>query len=393
MSFSLLSFVHVAARLALLALALHAPDSTASSRPVAPEVAARQFILLDVTTGQTLAERDADQPSDPASLTKLMTAYLSFQALRDKKITLDQRIPISVRAWSERKGDPSLMFIDTTMMPTVDELLHGMIVQSGNDASVALAEAVSGSADAFVAAMNQTAQRFGLKNTTFKNATGMTEPGHRSSARDVAIIAMRVIRDFPEYYRYYSVPEYTFNKIRQYNRNLLLKRDPTVDGMKTGYTDAAGYCLVASAQRDARFGKRRLLTVVMGTASREARASESQKLLNWGFQSWEAVRLVQADAPVATVPVWKGQVAEVRLGNRDGVWVTVPKGDGDRLRTEVQRPDPLLAPLDAGQRVGTVRVMDAQGQALAEVPLVALEAVPVAGLFGRAWDTVRLWMK
>lgn len=361
--------------------------------PQAPEVAARSYLLLDVTTGQVLAEREADVPSDPASLTKLMTAYLSFQALRDKRLTLEQRVPVSLRAWSERKGDPSLMFIDTTMTPTVDQLLHGMIVQSGNDASVALAEAVSGSLENFVQAMNQQAQAFGLRNTAFRNVTGMTESGHRSSARDVAIIASRVIQDFPEYYRYYSVQEYTFNKIRQHNRNLLLRRDASVDGMKTGYTDAAGYCLVASAHRELPNGKRRLLSVVMGTASREARASESQKLLNWGYAAWDAVRVFQGDTAIVTAPLWKGASKEVRLGVPAGVVVNVPRGEGEKLRTEIQRPDPLVAPLAKGQKIGSVRVSTAAGKLIAEVPLQALDEAPAAGWWGRTWDSIRLWVQ
>ena len=361
--------------------------------PQAPEIAARQFILLDLASGQTLAERDADAPSDPASLTKLMTAYVIFQAIKERKLTLEQRLPVSARAWGERKGDPSLMFIDTTMTPTVDELLHGMIVQSGNDASVALAEAVGGSVEGFVSMMNRQAQAFGLKNTAFKNVTGMTEAGHRSSARDVAVIASRVIRDFPEFYRYYSVREYTFNKIRQDNRNLLLRRDPTVDGMKTGYTDAAGYCLVASATRDMPGGKRRLLSVVLGTASREARATESQKLLNWGYAAWDAVRLAEPGKPLATPPVWKASVKEAKLGAAEGLVVTVPRGEGDKLRTELKRTDPLVAPLTQGQRVGTVTVSTAGGRVVSEVPLVVMDAVPQAGLFGRAWDSLRLWIQ
>ncbi|MFM8696390.1 MAG: D-alanyl-D-alanine carboxypeptidase family protein [Betaproteobacteria bacterium] len=367
--------------------------SALAQAPQPPEVAARQYILMDITTGQTLAERDADTPSDPASLTKLMTAYLSFQAIKDKKLSLDQRLPVSKRAWAERRGDPSLMFIDTTMTPTVDELLHGMIVQSGNDASVALAEAVGGSLEGFVAMMNRQAQAFGLKNTSFKNVTGMTEAGHRSSARDVAVIASRVIRDFPEFYRYYSVREYTFNKIRQDNRNLLLRRDPTVDGMKTGYTDAAGYCLVASAQRDFPGGKRRLLSVVMGTSSREARAVESQKLLNWGYTTWDAVRLFEADKPLVTTAVFKGVAKEARLGAVGGVVVNVPRGEADKLRTELQRTEPLVAPLSKGQRVGTVKVSTTGGAAVAELPLVVMEAVPEAGIIGRTWDALRLWIQ
>jgi D-alanyl-D-alanine carboxypeptidase (penicillin-binding protein 5/6) len=368
-------------------------SAASAQAPQAPEVAASQYILMDLTTGQTLAERDADMPSDPASLTKLMTAYLSFQSIKDKKLALDQRLPVSKRAWLERKGDPSLMFIDTTMTPTMDELLHGMIVQSGNDASVALAEAVGGSLEGFVALMNRQAQAFGLKNTSFKNVTGMTEAGHRSSARDVALIASRVIRDFPEFYRYYSVREYTYNKIRQDNRNLLLRRDPTVDGMKTAYTDASGYCLVASAQRDFPGGKRRLLSVVMGTASREARAVESQKLLNWGYTSWDAVRLFEADKPLVTTTVWKGVAKQARLGAVGGVVVNVPRGEADKLRTELQRTEPLVAPLARGQRVGTVKVSTTGGAAVAEVPLVVMEAVPEAGFIGRTWDALRLWIQ
>ena len=246
--------------------------TAAAQAPQPPEVAAGSYLLIDLTSGQTLAERNADASSDPASLTKLMTAYVVFQALKEKRITLDQKIPVSKRAWDERKEGGSLMFIDTTMTPTVDELLRGTIVQSGNDSSVALAEAVGGTVEQFVAMMNRQAQAWGLKNTAFVNATGLTDPGHKSTARDMAVIAGHIIRDFPDYYKYYSIREYKYNNINQANRNLLLRRDPSVDGMKTGHTEAAGYCLVASAQRDFPNGKRRLLSVVMDTASEAARA-------------------------------------------------------------------------------------------------------------------------
>jgi D-alanyl-D-alanine carboxypeptidase (penicillin-binding protein 5/6) len=362
-----------------------------------PEIAARQFLLIDLTTGQTLAERDADSPTDPASLTKLMTAYLTFGALRDKKLALEQPVAVSQRAWDERKGDPSLMFIDTTMRPTVDELLHGMIVVSGNDAAVALAEAVGGSVETFVAMMNRQAQAWGLKNTAFKNVTGLTESGHKISARDVAVIASHIVRDFPQYYPYYSLREYTYNKIRQDNRNLLLRRDPAVDGMKTGFTDAAGYCLVASAAREyPNLGpgqKRRLLSVVLGTASREARANESQKLLNWGFTAFDPVRLFEAGKPIVTPEVWKGAVRQAKLGAEGAIVVAVPRGEGDKLKTQVVRTDPLVAPLSLGQRVGTVKVTTVGGAPVVEVPLVVLEAVEQAGLLGRAWDSIRLWIK
>ena len=373
-------------------------SSVVGAQPLQPpEVAARQYILLDMTTGQTLAERDADTATDPASLTKLMTAYVVFGALRDKKLALEQQVAVSERAWNERKGDPSLMFINTTMRPTVDELLHGMIVQSGNDASVALAEAVGGTVENFSAMMNRQAQAWGLKNTSFKNVTGMDETGHKSSARDVALIASRVIRDFPEYYRYYSIKEWTYNKIRQDNRNLLLRRDPTVDGMKTGFTDAAGYCLVASAARDypnlGAGNKRRLLSVVLGTASREARANESQKLLNWGFQAFDPVKLFEAGKPIVSPEVWKGTQRQAQLGSAAAVVIAVPRGETDKLQTRIERTEPLVAPLAKGQRVGTLKVSTAGGAPVADVPLVVLEAVDQAGVFGRAWDAIRLWIK
>ena len=379
----LLAFV-LAAGMTLTALA---------QAPQPPDVAARQYLLMDLTTGQVLAEREADAPADPASLTKLMSAYVVFGAIRDKKLKLDQPLPVSRRAWNERKGDPSLMFIDTTMTPTVEELLHGMIVQSGNDATVALAEAVGGSVETFAEMMNRQAQAFGLKNTHFTNATGMSEPGHRSTARDLGVIASRIIKDFPDFYHYYSIKEWTFNKIRQDNRNLLLRRDPTVDGMKTGYTDAAGYCLVASAQREFPNGKRRLLSVVLGTASREARANESQKLLNWGFSAFDAVRLFADGKPIVTPEIWKGATATASLGAAGPVVVTVPRGEGGKLQTRIERTDPLVAPLLKGQRVGTVKVTTTGGSAVADVPLVALEAVEPAGILGRAWDALRLWIK
>jgi D-alanyl-D-alanine carboxypeptidase (penicillin-binding protein 5/6) len=385
------AFCRAVALLGALLLAA-APALAQALQP--PEIAARQYLLLDVASGQVLAEREADAPADPASLTKLMTAYLVFDALRAKKLALDQEVVVSARAWGERKGGGSLMFIDTTMRPKVDELLKGMIVQSGNDASVALAEAVGGSLDAFVAMMNRQAQAWGLKNTRFRNVTGLTETGHQSSARDIATIAARIIADHPDFYAYYSVRQYTFNNIRQDNRNMLLGRDPAVDGMKTGYTEAAGYCLVASAVRELPNGKRRLLAVVLGASSREGRAAESQKLLNWGWQAWDAVRLFDAGKPVASVPVWKGTAAQAALGAGGGaVFVTVPRGEGAKLKTLIERTDPLVAPLAQGQRVGSIKVVNAAGATLATLPLIVQEPVPLAGIFGRAWDALRLWIQ
>jgi len=358
-----------------------------------PEIAARQYLLIDVGAGQVLAERDADARVDPASLTKLMTAYLVFNALKERKLDAAQVVRVSERAWAERRGGGSLMFIDPKMTPTVDELLRGMIVVSGNDASVALAEAAGGTLDNFIAMMNRQAQAWGLKNTQFRNVTGLSEAGHYSSARDVATVAAKIISEHPNYYPLYAIRQFSFNNIRQDNRNMLLGRDPAIDGMKTGYTEAAGYCLVASSQRALPNGARRLLSVVMGTASREARAGESEKLLNWGWTAWDAVRLFDNGQPALTVAVWKGREPQVALGAAGALWVAVPKGEGSKLRTTVERTDPLVAPLTQGQRVGTLKIATAAGTPVASVPLVVQKPVELAGIFGRAWDALRLWIK
>jgi serine-type D-Ala-D-Ala carboxypeptidase (penicillin-binding protein 5/6) len=366
-----------------------------------PDIAARSYLLIDMTSNQTLAERAADTPADPASLTKLMTAYVVFTALRDKKIALEQPLAVSARAWEERKGGGSLMFIDTTMTPTAEDLLRGMIVQSGNDAAVALAEAVGGTLDQFVAMMNRQSQAWGLKNTSFKNVTGLTEPGHKSSARDLSMIAMHIIRDFPKEYAYYAIKEFKYNNISQPNRNLLLRRDPTVDGMKTGFTEAAGYCLIASAQREfpnlgadgTAGGPRRLLSVVLNTTSMDSRANESQKLLNWGYQAFETVRMFESTKTVTTVRVWKGKADQALLGAQGALFVTVPRGEASKLQTQVEHSDPLVAPLARGQRVGTIKVKTASGVLINEVPLVVQQPIELAGLFGRAWDAIRLWIK
>ncbi|MBW8830426.1 MAG: D-alanyl-D-alanine carboxypeptidase [Burkholderiales bacterium] len=375
----------------LLMVAIAATASAEAPQP--PEVAAKSYLLVDLTSNQVLAERNADATADPASLTKLMTAYIVFNAVKEKRLALTQPISVSKRAWEERKGGGSLMFIDTTMTPTVDELLHGVIIQSGNDASVALAEAVGGTLEGFVGMMNRQAQAWGLKNTSFKNVTGLTEAGHKSTARELATIATHIITDHPEFYSYYSIKDYKYNNIAQPNRNLLLRRDPAVDGMKTGYTEAAGYCMIASAQRDFPNGKRRLLSVVLNTTSMEARASESQKLLNWGFQAFDALRLFDSNKPMTTVPVWKGKSNEARLGAAGPVFVSVPRGEGGSLQTKLEHTDPLVAPLQKGQRVGTLKVTTAGGAKVAEVPLVVLDGVEQAGIFGRAWDAIRLWIK
>ena len=362
--------------------------------PVPPEIAARNYLLVDVTAGQVLGAKDVDAPVEQASLTKLMSAYVVFDALRSKKITLEQRMPVSERAW---KMPGSRMFIDPKMQVPVNDLLSGMIIQSGNDATMALAEAVGGTAENFVKMMNDQAKALGMKNTSYKNPEGLTEPGHLTTARDLSILAQRLMHDFPEYMHYYATKHYAYPGTpasNGNNRNALLFRDPTVDGLKTGHTNAAGYCLVATAKRDLpNVGQRRLLSIVLGTASEKARANESQKLLNWGYTAYDAVKLFDADQPVATPAVWKGAANAVKIGRAGGpIVVTVPAGSGGKLTTEVVRQDPLLAPITKGQSMGTLKVKMG-ADTVAEVPLVALEAVEQAGFFGRLWDTIRLWIK
>ena len=357
-----------------------------------PEIAARSYLLFDVTTNQVLAAKDPDSPIEPASLTKLMSAYLVFQALKDKKLTLTQTLPVSERAWRTGMTGASRSFLPLNSQVTVDDLLKGEIVQSGNDATVVLAEGVGGSLEQFVAMMNRQAQAFGLKATTFKNPEGLPAAGHTSTARDLAVIATRLVQDFPDYLRYSVMREFSFNKIKQPNRNLLLYRDPSVDGLKTGFTDAAGYCMITTAKRDFPNGPRRLISVVLGAASMEARANESQKLLNWGYTAFDAVKLFDANQAVVSPPIWKGTANTAKLGSAAAVYVSVPKGEGDKLKTDISRTDPLVAPLAKGQVVGSIKVTSG-GAPVAEVPLTVLENVDSAGLLGRAWDSLRLWIQ
>ena len=373
--------------LAAASLASHA------QAPQPPEIAAKSYLLVDVTAGQTLAAKDADSPVEPASLTKLMSAYLVFDALKAKKITLTQTLPVSQRAW---KMPGSRMFIDPKMQVPVEDLIKGMIVQSGNDATVALAEGVGGSVERFVQLMNDQAKALGLKNTGYKNPEGLTEAGHTTTARDLATLATRLMHDFPEYVHYYTIKKYRYPGTpasNDSNRNLLLFRDPTVDGLKTGHTKAAGYCLVATAKRDVpNLQGRRLVSVVLGASSEAARANESQKLLNWGYTAYEAVKLFDAGKPVATPKVWKGKTNELKLGRNEPIVVAVPSGTAAQVKTEIARPEPLIAPFRQGQAVATLKVKQGE-QPLAEVPLMALEPVEEAGFLGRAWDAMRLWIK
>jgi serine-type D-Ala-D-Ala carboxypeptidase (penicillin-binding protein 5/6) len=361
--------------------------------PQPPEVAAAAYLVMDITANQMLAARDADKPIEPASLTKLMTHYLVFDALRAGKIDLRQTLPVSQRAW---KMPGSRMFIDSTMQVPVDDLVKGMIVQSGNDATIALAEAVGGSVEHFVDMMNAQAKAFGMKNTSYKDPEGLPAPGHQTTARDLGILASHIVRDFPEYMHYYSIRKYRYQGTpasNDSNRNTLLFRDPTVDGLNTGHTDAAGYCMVATARRDfPNVGPRRVLAIVLGAASDSSRASEAQKLLNWAYTAFEDVKLFEANQAVVTPKVWKGAEKTARLGSPQAIVVSIPAGSAAKVRTQVARPDPLLAPIGKGQQVGTLKV-SAGDQPLLDVPLVALDGVEQAGVASRAWDAIRLWIK
>ncbi|MDR3352294.1 MAG: D-alanyl-D-alanine carboxypeptidase [Zoogloeaceae bacterium] len=356
----------------------------AQSQQTPPVLAAKSWVLLEYSSGQVLASQNADQRLEPASLTKLMTAYITFSALRQKRLALEDAVPVSEKAW--RMGG-SRMFIKVGDKVRVEDLIQGMIVQSGNDASVALAEAIAGDETRFVTMMNQEAARLGLSSTRFRNATGMPDPEHLATASDLARLASALIRDFPEEYaRYYSLREFRYNNITQANRNRLLALDASVDGVKTGSTEAAGFCLIASAQR----GGRRLLSVVLGTASEAARTQESLKLLNWGYQAFDAVRLYAAHAPISTFKVWKGNVSEVPVGLDHDLIIAVPRGREDTLKAELVSRQPLIAPVQAGEHIGTLK-LSLDGKPYGEYPVKPLEPVRIGGWFRRLIDTIRLW--
>ena len=373
--------------LCLFSLVLAAASFAQSPSPLVPPpaIAARSFLLLDDHSRQTLAGQNANERVEPASLTKLMTAYLTFAALKQKRIEPAQAVPVSERAW---KAEGSRMFIEPRKTVTVEELMRGMIVQSGNDACLALAELIGGSEEAFAKMMNEQAQRLGMKNTNFMNSTGLPNPRHYSTAQDLALLASAIIRDFPEYHPLYAMKEYRYNNVTQANRNRLLWTDPTVDGMKTGYTENAGYCLIASARR----GERRLLSVVLGTASEAARAAESQKLLNYGFQNYDSVKLYEKNQAVTSLPVWKGMINSVKAGFLNDLYVSLPKGQADKVKATLESRQPLLAPVAAGQPIGVMK-LTLDGKPYAELPVVALENVALAGVFGRGWDSIRLLFK
>lgn len=369
---------------AFLAPLAHA-ETSVLPLPPAPALAAKSYVLTDFNSGQTLVSQNADERIEPASLTKLMTAYLTFAALKQGRLSAEQTLPVSEKAW---RTEGSRMFVEPKKPVTVDQLIHGMIIQSGNDACITLAEAIAGSEETFAQMMNQQAQRLGMANTHFVNSTGLPHPQHYTTAHDLSLLAAAIIHDFPEFYPLYSIKEYKYNNIAQPNRNRLLWLDPYVDGMKTGHTESAGFCLITSARR----GPRRLISVVLGTDSDNARTMESQKLLNYGFQFFDTVRMYAKDQAVATLPVWKGSEHQLRAGFRQDMYIAIPRGYYSRLKASMTTTQPLLAPIGAGQRVGTLK-LSLDGQPYAEYALTSLDNIAVGGIFSRTWDSLKLLFK
>lgn len=378
--------------LAFVPLFVTAQELVTSSEPFmiselstipAPTLGAKAWLSLDANSGQVIAAQNVDERIEPASLTKLMTAYLVFEALEAGRLSLDQEVLVSEKAW---RTEGSRMFLNPNSQVTIHELLQGLIVQSGNDATVALAESMAGSEEAFAALMNEEAKRQGLTNTHFENGSGLPHPDHLTSVRDLATLAKNLVTRFPQYLHYYSQKEYLYNDINQPNRNRLLWLDTTVDGLKTGHTKSAGYGLITTAQRDGR----RVITVVTGTASDAARTEDSLKLLNWSYQNFDTVELYKPNEPIVTARIWEGEVENVGLGVAESVWVTVPRGRTNDIKPIAQYTQPLMAPVAQDQQVGNV-TFNLEDQTLVDVPLVALETVPQAGFVGRLVDKVRMW--
>jgi D-alanyl-D-alanine carboxypeptidase (penicillin-binding protein 5/6) len=366
------------------ALLLSAPVQAQQSIPAAPQLAAKSWVLYDYTSNQILINQNGDERIEPASLTKLMTAYLAFYALKQGDLTLRQSVMPAAEALRNR-GEESLMFLDTRKAVSINELLHGLIIQSGNDAARVLAQTISGSEAQFAELMNKEARQLGMKNTHFVNSTGLPDAQHYSSAYDLALLAAAIVRDFPEYYTLYSLRDYLYNNIKQPNRNRLLWMDPYVDGMKTGHTESSGFCLVASAKRD----KRRLISVLIGATSDNLRAIESQKLLNYGFEYFETVRLYRKNQPVASLRLWKGTEHMVEVGFREDLLLSVPAGRLAEMKVVMETHAPLIAPIESGQPVGRLKLL-LDGRPYAEFPLVTLVDVPLSNVFSRGWDSIRL---
>jgi D-alanyl-D-alanine carboxypeptidase (penicillin-binding protein 5/6) len=368
----------------VLLLGAMLPSVTRAAIPVpsAPELAARAYLLMDVNSGKLLAEDNADERMEPASLTKLMTAYIAFEELKSGTIHLDDMVLISEKAW--RMGG-SKMFIEVNKRVSVEKLLKGMIIQSGNDASVALAEHIAGTEDAFATLMNSYAENLGMTNTHFVNATGMPDRDHYTTARDLAKLAVAIIKESPDHYAWYSIKKYTYNGITQYNRNKLLWRDKYVDGLKTGHTESAGYCLIASAKRD----DMRLLSVVLGTRSENARAQESDKLLNYGFHFFETRPLYTANTPLTKTRIWEGNVENLDLGLAKDLYITIPRGRYDKLKATMNIDGTIIAPVDKGQALGTVDIT-LEGEQIDSQPLISLHDVTAGDFFQRMSDKVML---
>ncbi|CAG4884819.1 D-alanyl-D-alanine carboxypeptidase DacC [Georgfuchsia toluolica] len=376
-------------RFLILLLCLFAGLPAVQAQTPSPVLAARAWALLDYGSGQVLAANNSDMPLEPASLTKVMTAYLTYAALKQNTLRLDQTVTVSERAW---RTPGSRSFIEVSHKVKVDDLLKGMIIQSGNDAAVALAEAIAGSEDGFAATMNRQATLLGMSKTHFLNASGYfdgPQPGHVSTAGDMARLAAALMRDFPEAHTLHAAKEYSFNGIHQYNRNRLLWLDPTVDGLKTGHSEAAGYCLIGTAKR----GERRLISVVLGTASDDARTQESLKLLNYGFQAFDGVKLYNKGQAVSQVRIFKGAQSTLAAGFNDDFVVSLPKGTAkESIKAQLETRQPLLAPVQKGAQVGTLKLF-VDNKPWGQFPVYALEDVPMAGMLGRGWDTLKLWLQ
>ncbi len=372
----------------LLAAALFSQVAHAESAQIAPppSLAVKAYMLKDFNSGHVIATQNANMRVEPASLTKIMTAYLTFKAIKNGHLQLTQTLPVSQAAW---KAEGSKMFIEPNKPVTVDELLHGMIIQSGNDASIALAEGIASTEQLFAGMMNKEAQRLGMKNTHFMNATGLPDAQHYTTAADLSILASALIRDFPEdYKRLYSVKEYTYNKITQPNRNRLLWLDPNVDGMKTGHTESAGYCLISSAKRD----NTRRISVVLGAPSDAARATESQKLLNYGFQFFDSTLVYKRGQSINQLRVWKGSENQVASTVANDLYLTLPKGEYANVKAVISSTQPLIAPIKKGQVIGSVKFM-LNGKTIEQYPILAAKAVDTAGILGRAWDSIKLLLQ
>ena len=339
-------------------------------------------MTLDANSGQVIAALNPDEPIEPASLTKLMSAYVVFEALENKRLSLNQTVNISEAAW---RTEGSRTFVKLNTQVSIDDLLQGLIVQSGNDATVALAEAVAGSESAFATLMNQEAAKMGLKGTHYVNSTGLPDPAHLTTVRDLAVLAKNLVNRFPQYLHYYSEKEFTYNKIKQSNRNRLLWIDTTVDGLKTGHTKTAGYCLVSTALR----GGRRVVSVVVGAPSNSARTESSLKLLNWSFTNFDTIKLYDNTKPAVQARVWEGKVDQVGLGGSQPTWVTVPRGKAGQVKAVAQYTQPLIAPLKKGAKVGSVS-LSLDGTMLRRDDLAVLDDVAEAGFFGRVYDKIRL---